>query len=76
MVVRTASVASVLQGLASFRTLPYRVEATGRFVQVLEPFKDATVYLSASRYSTLSVLGPVLDKTRKNLEKGGSSPVK
>jgi len=43
--------------------------------QVLEPVKDTTVYLSASRYPTLSVLGPVLDKIRKNLEEGGSSPV-
>ena len=36
--------------------------------QVLEPFKDATVYLSASRCPTLSVVGPVLHKIQKNLE--------
>jgi len=42
--------------------------------QVLEPFKNATVYLSASRYPTLSVLGPVLYKIQKNLEESGSSP--
>ena len=51
------------------------MEATGRFVQSFRTIKDATVYLSASRYPTLSVLGPVLDKIRKNLEEGGSSPV-
>lgn len=33
--------------------------------KVLEPFKDATTYLSASRYPTLSVLGPVLEKFRR-----------
>ena len=43
--------------------------------KLLEPFKDATVYLSASRYPTLSVLGPILDKIQKNLEEGGDSPV-
>jgi len=43
--------------------------------QVLEPFKDATVCLSASRYPTLFVLGPVLYKIQKNLEESGSSPV-
>jgi len=32
--------------------------------KVLEPFKDATVYLSASRYPTLSVLGPMLYNIR------------
>jgi len=43
--------------------------------QVLEPFKDTTVYLSASRYPTLSVLSPVLYKIQKNLEESGSSPM-
>ena len=43
--------------------------------KVLEPFKDATTYLSASRYLTLSVLGPVLDKILKNLEEDRSSSV-
>ena len=41
--------------------------------KVLEPFKDATTYLSASRYPTLSVLGPVLHKILKNLEEDSSS---
>jgi len=36
--------------------------------KVLEPFKDATTYLSASRYPTLSILGPVLDKILKKLK--------
>ena len=38
--------------------------------KVLEPFKDATTYLSASRYPTLSILGPVLHKI---LEQNDSS---
>ena len=38
--------------------------------KVLKPFKDATVYLSVSKYPILSLLGPVLDKIRKNLEEG------
>ena len=41
--------------------------------KVLEPFKDAITYLSASRYPTLSVLGPVLHKILKNLEEDSSS---
>ena len=40
--------------------------------KVLEPFKDATTYLSASRYPTLSALGPALDKIQKNLEEDKS----
>ena len=38
--------------------------------KVLEPFKDATTYLSASRHPTLSILGPVLHKI---LEENNSS---
>ena len=41
--------------------------------KVLEPFKHATTYLSASRYPTLSVLGPVLHKILKSLEEDTSS---
>ena len=43
--------------------------------KVLEPFKDATTYLSASKYPTLSVLGPVLHKILKTLEEDGSSAI-
>ena len=40
--------------------------------KVLEPFKDATTYLSAIRYPTLSVLEPVLHKILKSLEEDTS----
>ena len=35
--------------------------------KVLEPFKDATTSLSASKYPTLSVLGPMLHKICKTM---------
>ena len=41
--------------------------------KVLEPFKDATTYLSASRYPTVSILGPVLHEILTTLEKRDSS---
>ena len=41
--------------------------------KVLEPFKDATTYLSASRYPTLSILGPMLHKILNTLEENDSS---
>ena len=42
--------------------------------KVLEPFKDATTYLStSSRYPTLSGLEPVLHKILKSLEEDTSS---
>ena len=41
--------------------------------KVLEPFKDATTYLSARRYPTLSILGPVLHKILSTLEENDSS---
>ena len=43
--------------------------------QALEPFKDATTYLSASRYPTLSVLGHVLQRILNNFEEDESSTV-
>ena len=41
--------------------------------KVLEPFKDATTYLSASKYPTVSILGPVLHKILTTLEKSDCS---
>ena len=41
--------------------------------KILEPFKDATTYLSARRYPTLSILGPVLHKILSTLEENDSS---
>jgi len=73
-----AAVAVVLhnhRGLLHLEHSPTEWRLLEDLCKVLESFKDATVYLSASRYPTLSVLGPVLDKIRKNLEEGGSSPV-
>ena len=51
------------------------MEATRDLCKILEPFKDATTYLSASRYPALYVIGPVLDKIQKNLVEDESSPV-
>ena len=44
-------------------------------VDVLQPFKNATTYLSSGRYLTLSVLGPLLMKTKKKVEIGISDSV-
>ena len=41
--------------------------------KVLEPFKDATTYLSVSRHPTVPILGPVLHKIFTTLEKDDSS---
>jgi len=41
--------------------------------KVLQPFKDATTYFSASRYPTVSILSPVLHEILTTLEKNYSS---
>jgi len=41
--------------------------------KVLEPFKDATTYLSASKHPTVSILGSVLHKILTTLEKSDCS---
>lgn len=35
--------------------------------EILEPFKDATIYLSADQYPSISALGPLLAQIRKKL---------
>ena len=39
--------------------------------EILEPFKDATTYLSADQYPSLSALGPLLAQIRKKLATKG-----
>lgn len=39
-------------------------------LEVLQPFKDATTYLSSENYPTLSVLGPLVVQMKKKVEIG------